>query len=291
MYRYIALMIIWVALLFSCRIFLPLRKSVKKYYWLLFIVLLILIFIASFLLPVSMFGMASFFSPLIMILPCVIFYKGDKILKGTVLIAVYLGSLVADAGATLIGFLFQHFFTDSIVTGNIVATGELNALFFNDGIFLACLLVFYTNIFPKMKKCMEILTPDFFSHFAGPFLLTYLVSNGIISLIYVESFLSFLGGSLIFFLFVVIMMRYAMRSFRIFLLQENERTKLILQRDCLEQQAEHSKELAEKYSEIRKENHDISNHLCAVSYLIESKRWEEAQKYIETLLKEKKEEL
>ncbi len=110
MYRYIALMIIWVALLFysffSCRIFLPLRKSVKKYYWLLFIVLLILIFIASFLLPVSMFGMASFFSPLIMILPCVIFYKGDKILKGTVLIAVYLGSLVADAGATLIGFLF-----------------------------------------------------------------------------------------------------------------------------------------------------------------------------------------
>lgn len=107
------------------------------------------------------------------------------------------------------------------------------------------------------------------------------------NLLYVNSLPAFFLMSVIFFVFIGIAARSAIHSFQLFLAQENERTKLILQRDCLEQQEEHSKELAEKYSKIRKQNHDISNHLLVISYLIENKRWNETERYIEKILEKK----
>ena len=51
-----------------------------------------------------------------------------------------------------------------------------------------------------------------------------------------------------------------------------------------QEEAAQFKNLEEEYKDLRKWNHDISNHLISLSYLFNQKRYEEAKKYADTLL-------
>ena len=49
-------------------------------------------------------------------------------------------------------------------------------------------------------------------------------------------------------------------------------------------QMEFSQEMEKEYRSVRKWNHDMENHLFSLNYLINTKKYDEAEKYLESLL-------
>ena len=70
-----------------------------------------------------------------------------------------------------------------------------------------------------------------------------------------------------------------------FIRRENERTVLLLKRSQLKEQLKHSEELSRQYQTVRKVNHDISDHLTSIAFLLDSGRSDEAEDYISRLIK------
>ena len=68
---------------------------------------------------------------------------------------------------------------------------------------------------------------------------------------------------------------------------EKNRKKMELQRVQLEQRKVYFQKIEDQYQEIRKWNHDIANHLSALSWLMEQGESEKAEQYIDSLLLEK----
>lgn len=69
--------------------------------------------------------------------------------------------------------------------------------------------------------------------------------------------------------------------------QEKKNKQLKLQRVRLEQRKIYFQKVEKQYQEIRKWNHDIANHLLALSWLMEQDEPEKAVQYIDSLLVEK----
>lgn len=74
------------------------------------------------------------------------------------------------------------------------------------------------------------------------------------------------------------------RGFQNMQRQERSRQQKESQRLLLEKQLLYSQELEAEYQRLRKWNHDISNHLMALSYLLENKKYQEGDAYIQSLL-------
>lgn len=55
----------------------------------------------------------------------------------------------------------------------------------------------------------------------------------------------------------------------------------------IEQQLSSARDLESEYRELRKWNHNISNHFLSLSYLLENGKCEESAAYIKTLLDKK----
>ena len=49
-------------------------------------------------------------------------------------------------------------------------------------------------------------------------------------------------------------------------------------------QMEFSQKMEKEYHSVRKWNHDMENHLFSLNYLIDTKKYDEADKYLESLL-------
>ena len=45
-----------------------------------------------------------------------------------------------------------------------------------------------------------------------------------------------------------------------------------------------SQKMEKEYHSVRKWNHDMENHLFSLNYLIDTKKYDEADKYLESLL-------
>lgn len=58
------------------------------------------------------------------------------------------------------------------------------------------------------------------------------------------------------------------------------------QKTLMEKQLSYSRELEKEYQELRKWNHDIANHFLALSFLLESEKYQECETYITRLLEE-----
>ena len=289
--RHIALFILWMLFFvysfLAHRIFLPRRKTAAPYTILSFAAVIGLIAAGSFLLPLSMFRMVSFLSTFIIVLTGILFFQGKKRQKAGITVMIYLICLIAESISGLAAYVYQIFFTSVRVTNNIVLSGEPGALLTYIIGFGVVMLFVCRGVFPWLRQCISALTPAFFFRFTGAFFLIFLLSNGMMNLLYLHSLAAFCAISVLVFVLIGIAARYAMRSFQVFMEQEKERTKLMLRRNYLEQQTAHAKELEERYREMRRQNHDIANHLFAVSYLIDSGQWEKTQEYIEKLLEKK----
>lgn len=283
----ISLVIVWLVLfIFSSNaytFFLSPRKTLRKYFPLIYTAACILMAVILLLLPNRLLLYLSAFSAVAIIFPS-FFFRGTLIERTVVTIIFYLSSMLSDMISALSGYIVQTLFTEVPVSGNIVLTGTPLALTVYSIIFPLTMLASRFFILPQFKRFLDILGTAFFFRITGPFLLLYLASNAFITLIYSDSVLLFVNLSAVFFLFTGFLTKYALQSFNFFLAQEKGRTQLELQKKQLELMAAHTKELSDKYVDIRRQNHDISGHLTALSYLIHMERWKTAIDYIDRLI-------
>ena len=75
-----------------------------------------------------------------------------------------------------------------------------------------------------------------------------------------------------------------LRAFRNIYAREKEHELLVQQMDFTKKQMEFSQEMEKEYRSVRKWNHDMENHLFSLNYLINTKKYDEAEKYLESLL-------
>lgn len=76
---------------------------------------------------------------------------------------------------------------------------------------------------------------------------------------------------------------WGIREFRHQELQKSQREQ---QYQLMQQQLSCAQELEKEYQEIRKWNHDISNHFISLSYFMESGKYEEAKEYLSRLIQQ-----
>lgn len=292
MHQHISLIIVCLTLLvFSSDIYTYFLSSPpEKNLSLIYAAACMLITVILLLLPVRILLQLYAFSATIIIFPA-FFYRGSLIEKTVVAIILYLFSMVADMISSLAGYIGQLLFTTVPVSGNIFLTGTPAALIIYSIIFPLTFLLFRHFILPHFKFYLNIFGTAFFFRITGPFLLVYLVSNGFLLLVQSHSVLLFAGLSFAFFFIMGLLSRYTLESFHFFLEIERKHTHLELQKKQLELIMEHTKKLSDKYTDIRRLNHDISAHLTALSHLIHMGKWSDSLDYISRLTHQKEHHL
>ena len=93
-------------------------------------------------------------------------------------------------------------------------------------------------------------------------------------------------GWLIFLYWLIEFLCYfiVLRAFRNIYAREKEHELLVQQMDFTRKQMEFSQEMEKEYRSVRKWNHDMENHLFSLNYLINTKKYDEAEKYLDSLL-------
>lgn len=291
MYQRITTMIAWVLLFLfafdAYALFLSLRKSIGRFIFLILFAGSAALTAAALCISDNALHIAASFSAVIILFPF-FFYQGAVIKKVVVTIIIYLSFMIADILASLAGYFIQIIFTAVPVTGNLFLTGPPVSLISYNIIFSILFLLCRRFILPQFTRFFDVFGVTFFIRITGPFLMIYLVSNIFLTLIYSDSVIVFSLCSLGFLLFTGILTKYALRSFRIFIEQENQHTQLLLQKGQLEQLTDHLNGLSKKYTDIRRQNHDMSGHLTALSYLIDTGQWDDAADYIDSLILRRK---
>lgn len=287
----ITTMIAWVLLFLfafdAYALFLSLRKPLRRFIAVILFAIAAALAVAAICIPDNVLHIAASFSAVIILFPF-FFYQGVMIKKIVAAIIIYLSFMIADVFASVIGYFIQIIFTSVPVTGNILLTGPPISLISYNIIFSILFLLCRQFILPLFTRFLDIFGVTFFFRITGPFLMIYLVANIFLTLIYSDSIVVFLLCTLCFLLFTGFLTKYALQSFRIFITQENQHTQLLLQKEQLEQLTDHLNGLSKKYTDIRKQSHDMSSHLTALSYLIDTGQWNDASNYINRLILRRK---
>lgn len=93
-------------------------------------------------------------------------------------------------------------------------------------------------------------------------------------------------GWLIFLYWLIEFLCYliVLRAFRNIYSREKNHKLLLQQMEFTRKQMEFSQKMEKEYHSVRKWNHDMENHLFSLNYLIDTKKYDEADKYLESLL-------
>lgn len=292
MYQRITVMIIWILLAFfsfdAYMLFLIPRNFLRKFGVLILCASSATVAATAMFLSDAIFRYTGPFSAAIILFPF-FFYQGTLIKKAVTAIIIYLSFMLTDMLSVIAGYFIQIIFTSVPVTGNIILTGTPISLISYNTVFAILFLLCRRFILPQFKHFLDIFGATFFFRITGPFLMVYLGANGFLTLIYSDSTQMFVLCSLVFCLFTGFLTKYALQSFRIFIEQEREHMYLLLQKKQLEQLADHLNGLSQKYTDIRRQNHDITSHLTALSYLIDTGQWKDVSDYIDRLINLKEE--
>lgn len=292
MYRYFFLIYIVVILYLSSwtafKIFFPLKKGFRRHTRLFSAAGIPILLLFCLLMPLSFFRYVSVLPPILLLLVCLIFFQGHLREKLTVFVVFYLTLLFTESVTVFLLYVI-HFLT----AGKFPVC---NMLFLNAGIpVLTAYIILYSavlipichKVVPVIKQYLDILMLPLFLRLAGPYLATYMLTNCILLFLSSDSQPVRLFFSLLYFAAIFILSVYAFRNIRIFAERERERTILHFRKQQLEHQLQRSEILSRQYMEVKKNAHDISSHLTAIRFLIDSGKRSEAQKYIRSILKQR----
>lgn len=293
MYRVFCLILIEIILsgfsYLSCGIFLEARnfKGGRRASVLFLLFLCLIAF--GWIFPDLLYDKVAFFTPILLVLPCVIFYLGSFLEKLSVILILYLASLGADVAAAASSFYIWYFINGETVSGNLLPSAPVHTLFTYIVLLSTALLSIHFFIFPNIRRYMTVFHRELFFRLTLPFILIYIVSNLFLSLIFVSSVQLFFTAAAGFAVIIAVLVRLALRSVRFFIRKGRERDLLLLEQEQFDQQRVSSKMLYDEYKRLRRISHDISGHYLSLSSLMDNEKWQETENYIQKLF-EKKEE-
>lgn len=212
---------------------------------------------------------------------CILFFKGDFFLR---ICAGFISHFILTLGEVASGSLF--------VTINLFVP-ELNlipqAMIQEERIGLTLLMIlldilFLVFVFEKLggllQNCFQCLKPYLLLRLGGPLAILLYLQTGLYTFHYSRKYLlySFLYG-----IAVVISLFILNSALKELETQKVYNNQLELQKKLIDLQLEHFRKATHEYQSIHKWNHDISNHLFALSYLINQGQTDRAGQYIDSL--------
>lgn len=264
-----------------CRSFLPLRPCF--HHKLLTGVSVIVLPILFFFCPDSFFSYVSLTGIISMIYGCLLFFRGSFREKSDLLIYIYLTGIFVEATfcVTLIilDFLFPKagLVIVSFYSSNHGPTFVLYSLHY-----LIVFFLLYRIVLPIFKKYRySFQNTKIFRNLEYTIFIVFLSSN-IFPLLFLSRTPT--GISIpIYFVFSMIAMLYILKNCRIFTYQETQIHMMNLKQKQLADEVFSYRRYEKRLQEMKKQNHDISNHLLTLSLLAEQERWQEIEAYISSI--------
>lgn len=291
MYRVFCLILIEIILFgssyLSCGIFLESRNFKRGQRASMLFLLFLCLIAFGWVFPDLLYDKVAFFTPILLILPCGIFYLGSFLEKLSVILILYLASLGADVAAAAASFYIEYFINGETVSGNLLPSAPAHTLFTYIILLSAALLSIRLFIFPNIRRYMTVFSRELFFRLTLPFILIYIASNLFLSFIYVSSVPLFFTAAAGFAVITSVLVRLALRSVRFFMKKGQERDLLLVEQEQFDQQRSSSEMLYDEYKRLRRISHDISGHYLSLSSLMDNEKWQETENYIQKLFEKK----
>lgn len=212
---------------------------------------------------------------------CILFFKGSFFHR---ICAFFIGCFVTTLGEIVSGGMFlvvNLFFPEwNLIPKMMIQDGRTSLT----SLMLLLNILFLIFVFSKLggvlENCFLSLRPSLLLRLGGPLAVLLFLQTGLYAFSDIKKYLLY---SLLYGITVLICLLILNSALKELNAQESRNAELEIQRKLVGLRLEHFRKTACEYQSLRKWNHDISNHLLALSYLINQGQTDEAGQYIDSL--------
>ena len=223
--------------------------------------------------------MISFILPVTWLLNNMIFLKGTKGFKISLTFAAYVVSICVEAiTATILSVLSILFPELHIISVNIGRFGNTLTIALVSSIEIVLIVIVYHFIKRFFVQLPYMVNARLIIRMAIPMVITIMLSNisGVVppkwAIIVIHLLVAWVSAWI----------AWKLYCKGLLLISEQERQHIyeIYEMETLDTEIKHLHRMDEEYKKMRHWNHDIKNHLMAISLLASQRKYEEAEKYI-----------
>ena len=219
----------------------------------------------------------------IVILPTLLFYQGAILHK---LCASFIACIVinlSEIGASIFFLTLNIFFPEeNMVIRDFLTDKHDGMLLFANLLIISIMLFIFYKLQQLLKNCFIYIKPSLVFRLGIPLIIMVIFQNIIFAFPLIRPFLIFSIFYWITVCLCILMLNTGLKELK---KQEEYNIMIDMQKAIITQQLNYFQKTTQEYQKIRKQNHDISNHLLSLSYLIEQGNTKEAKQYINELLK------
>lgn len=227
----------------------------------------------------------SFILPMIWLLNNMIFLKGTKGFKVSLAFAAYVVSICIEAiTATILAVLSILFPELHIISVNIGRFGNTLTIALVSSIEIVLILIVYYFIKRFLVQLPYMVNARLIIRVAIPMVITIMLSN--ISGVVPSKWAIIVIHLLVALVSAWIAWKLYCKGLLLIGEQERQHIHEIYEMETLDAEIRHLHRMDEEYKKLRHWNHDIKNHLMAISLLASERKYEEAEKYIIELTKD-----
>lgn len=224
---------------------------------------------------------SSIITFLSLLLPCLFLFQGSISSRICGFFLAYASLFIAELLACFLFFIVAVFYPEKgILPGNLVT--ESFPLF----LVYMCTMLFLTMgihrfFIKKIRTSWRNLTSPWFLKLGAAINLLLLLTNTFGAISNQTLFWIFTPVYFGISIFCLFLLNTTLKDFR---RKQQENIQIELKKQQIHQQLLHYENMNAEYQNIRKWNHDLSNHLLSLALLIDQEQFVEADAYIQTLL-------
>ena len=227
----------------------------------------------------------SFILPMIWLLNNMIFLKGTKGFKVSLAFAAYVVSICIEAiTATILAVLSILFPELHIISVNIGRFGNTLTIALVSSIEIVLILIVYYFIKRFLVQLPYMVNARLIIRVTIPMVITIMLSN--ISGVVPSKWAIIVIHLLVALVSAWIAWKLYCKGLLLIGEQERQHIHEIYEMETLDAELRHLHRMDEEHKKLRHWNHDIKNHLMAISLLASERKYEEAEKYIIELTKD-----
>ena len=267
---------------FVCRNFLPLRpcfhhKILTGSSLMFFPILL-------FFIPESLYSYVSLVGFFSMILGCFPFFQGSFREKTDLLLYIYLTGIFIETTFSLMLVALDLLFPAAGLTvASFYSSSHSLTFLLYSLYYLVGFLLVYRKVLPLFKKYRSRLRNAKVFRNLEYIIFIVILSSNIFPLLFLSK--KHIGVSILTYLiFSLIVMYYITKNCRIFTYQETQISLMKIRQQQLENEIASYRKYETEFQKLRKQNHDISNHLLTLRILAEQEKWPEIEAYITSII-------
>lgn len=212
---------------------------------------------------------------------CILFFQGELLLRLCAFFIVCFILTLTEIAAAAPFMAINLFFPEkNLLPKMLIQDGPIGLAALMFLLDLLLLIFVFGKLGGLLENCFLFLRPSLLLRLGGPLAVLLFLQNGLYAFAAVKDYLLY---SLLYWAAVAVCLLVLNSALKKLENQESYNIQLKMHEKLIALQLEHFQKAASEYQAMRKWNHDISNHLLSLSYLIKQEQTDEAVKYIDSL--------